>query len=252
MNIKKIFIIGLGNSDQHNRFNFNFTYHNLGLDIVKEYIKNNYFEISINFNFSTVYKHEKGINFIITKSFINDSYKVIEELVEKKVVNLNNDIVIVAYDDLNMYLGEMGFSLSSLSSSHNGIRGIKLFLNSHKKNKCYVIKLGINKVDRTICSDYVLSELTQFEKQHFFTAYSKNFNKFIRFLFDVISVGKVNKNIGELYENEFSILNLETDFSDQLSYDFNNSYYDCKKKILVEITPKADIKNIKKNIRCCK
>lgn len=158
MSIKAVF--GLGNNIKSK--NYDYTYHNIGQDIIKfihQQDKNTLWKKN-----GIIYKKiaTSGTNMVVFygQGSINNSGRLLAAA--KKLFNLENEEILIIYDDSETAKFKIKYTLSGSAKGHNGVRDIIRELNSNHFPR---IKVGIGKAENMILADYVLSKLTAADKQ---------------------------------------------------------------------------------------
>jgi PTH1 family peptidyl-tRNA hydrolase len=145
----KIAVIGLGNPGNK----YLLTRHNMGYIILDRLAKT----LSKNFSSSKLFssiKQNIGTTeyiFVKPKTYMNLSYKAVEELMSSESV----DKLIIIYDDKDLEVGRLKIKSNS-SSSHNGVSPI-----IEKFPNVIHFRIGIG--NKKPLSEYVLSDFTKSE-----------------------------------------------------------------------------------------
>jgi len=133
-------IVGLGNPGQK----FEKTRHNVGFWVLDEFKKKFQFpEFKIKSDFfSKITKKKIGKHNVILlkpQTFMNDSGKAVQAIIEKRKLNPKN--LIVVHDDLDIPFGKIKISVGKSSAGHKGVQSIIEKI----KNKDFIrVRVGIN------------------------------------------------------------------------------------------------------------
>lgn len=160
-------IVGLGNIGKE----YEETRHNVGFMCVdyftKEILKNdmNYKKRDNYFYLETSYKGEKVI-VIKPTTYMNLSGEAIAKA--KKWYKVENEDLIVIYDDVDLILGNVRFRESGSAGTHNGMRNILSILKTEELKR---IRIGIeNRDNKNIpLMDYVLGKFSKEEMNILYT-----------------------------------------------------------------------------------
>lgn len=157
-------IVGLGNPEPE----YSWTRHNVGKEVV------NLFAESLDLKWETKKKHNAQIikheNYILAKPlvFMNESGNVVGGLARYYDISLEN--LLIAYDELDIFVGEYKLSNQKSSKIHNGIISIKNIL---KDENFWHLRVGVR--DESILGSvqktgidpakYVLSKFSKTDKK---------------------------------------------------------------------------------------
>ena len=94
-----------------------------------------------------------------TLVFMNESYITVEKLLSFYKIPLES--LLVVYDDMDLPLGRIKFTLKGSSAGHKGIGSIIDFLGGTVPR----LRVGISRSSSQSAVDYVLSEFSQEEKK---------------------------------------------------------------------------------------
>lgn len=150
-------IVGLGNpGDKYIE-----TRHNVGFMFVDQMAK----DLNLKFTVDKIFQAEMTSTFIngekiyLVKplTFMNESGKAVHALLS--YYGLENDDLIVVYDDLDMNVGKLRFRKKGSAGGHNGIRSIIKHIDSQEFKR---IKIGIGRPkQRMTVSHHVLGKFDQ-------------------------------------------------------------------------------------------
>ncbi|MBK7104041.1 MAG: aminoacyl-tRNA hydrolase [Ignavibacteriae bacterium] len=196
-------IVGIGNPGKI----YVGTRHNIGFYILDNFAH----KLKIDFSptKSDFWQMESSLDtfhFLLIKptTFVNNSGLVVQQLVDKFQLNIEDLLVI--YDDVNLELGKIRIRKNGSDGGHNGIKSIIYHLQSDEFPR---IRIGINGNDeKTDLADYVLSKFSNDE--------IKTIQEKLPFIFSLLSefivngYGKMldyfskesNKNTSKLSHNE--------------------------------------------------
>ncbi|MDO4668015.1 MAG: aminoacyl-tRNA hydrolase [Streptococcus sp.] len=150
-------IVGLGNpGDKYVE-----TKHNVGFMLIDKMCK----ELNLNFSINKIFQVElastfingEKIYFIKPITFMNQSGKAVQALLA--YYGLENEDLLVVYDDLDMEVGKVRFRSKGSSGGHNGIKSIINCIGTQEFKR---IKIGIGKPkDKSSVIHYVLKKFNQ-------------------------------------------------------------------------------------------
>jgi PTH1 family peptidyl-tRNA hydrolase len=154
-------IVGLGNPDKK----YQNTRHNLGQNIVKEYVETHCnASLTHKPNLSAqIFEIGQGSDktiFTIPTEYMNNSGVTIQKISQfYKISPLN---IYVIHDDLDLEVGDYKIQFDRGSAGHNGIKSIIENLGTQQFNR---IRIGIGKSQNNIpIEDYVLQPFSSEEK----------------------------------------------------------------------------------------
>ncbi len=156
--MKKMYVFSLGNPADIEKNKYKYTRHNAARLVCDA------------FNFDK--ENVDGFNFIyvVPDCYMNESGKFILDYIKYK--NINTDQVVIAYDDIDLSVGEIKLSYARNSGGHNGVESVIQKLNT---KDFYRIRIGIGSkpIKEMLLQDYVLSKLKE-EEIELFTFKNKN------------------------------------------------------------------------------
>jgi len=152
-------IVGLGNPLKE----YENTRHNVGHMVIEKVAEEKKVKLKRNSKLkakiaSFLYDKE---DIILTKPlvFMNESYITVKKLLSFYKIPLND--LLVVYDDMDLPLGRVKFTLKGSSAGHKGIGSIINFLGEEFPR----LRVGISRPPSQLAVDYVLSEFSQEEKK---------------------------------------------------------------------------------------
>ncbi len=118
-----ILIVGLGNPGKK----YQLTRHNIGFQVVDEFVKKNNFpdfKISKKFNALISEGIVDGAKVILAKpqTFMNNSGKAVKSLIRNWKLEIRN--LVVVHDDIDLPLGKIKISIGRGSAGHKGVQSI--------------------------------------------------------------------------------------------------------------------------------
>ncbi len=147
-------VVGLGNPDKK----YLNTFHNMGFMCVDRLAQ----KLGVTFNkgeCKAVTAHTKinGEKVIIAKpvTYMNLSGEAVQELCHKYKVEIGH--LVVAYDDIDIPLGNLRIRKEGSAGTHNGMRNIVKMISTTNFVR---IRVGIKKDTPMVLVDYVLSNVT--------------------------------------------------------------------------------------------
>lgn len=156
-------IIGLGNPDKK----YDRTRHNIGftaVDFLVETFGLEKFKLQDKFKSAISLGQINEQRVIIAKpqTYMNNSGRAVQLL--KNYYKIQNEDLIIIYDELDLPLGKIRLRQDGSSAGHNGIKSIIDYLTT---DKFYRIRIGIrNKdADKIPANKFVLSRFSFFEKR---------------------------------------------------------------------------------------
>ena len=189
-------IVGLGNPLEE----YKNTRHNVGHMVIEKIAEERKIKLRKNLKLkaelsSFLYDKEEVV---LAKSlvFMNESYITVEKLLSFYKIPLDNFLIV--YDDMDLPLGKIKFTLKASSAGHKGIGSIINFL---KNEEIPRLRVGISRPFSQSTVDYVLSEFSQEEKK----VLKNVLKKCVRALLDWVKFGlnyvmqKYNRK--DLYES---------------------------------------------------
>lgn len=152
-------IVGLGNPEKK-YFN---TFHNVGFMCVDKLAE----KLNVDFNkveckSVTAHARVNGQKVIIAKpvTYMNLSGQAVVELTHKYKIEKGN--LIVVYDDVDIPLGNVRIRKNGSAGTHNGMRNIVGLLGTEDFPR---IRVGIGKETPMALMDYVLSQITDADRE---------------------------------------------------------------------------------------
>lgn len=164
--MKQCVVFGLGNPGNQ----FSYTRHNLGADMVLEwveYIKEYAADVS---DFKThekfharsceVHTSEATIIVLVPLVFMNESGKVISSYLQYHPIDREH--ILIVHDDIELSVGELKFQKDGSAHGHNGVRSIHEYLGDTTIPR---LRIGIGRPhDATPVEKFVLATFTPEEK----------------------------------------------------------------------------------------
>ena len=150
-------IVGLGNPGK----NFEKTRHNIGFEIIRNFVKKFNLNICENEKKELVFigKYlERDIVLIEPKKFMNNSGESVSYF--SKYFKISPEKIIVIHDDINLPLGKIRFKNKGSSGGHNGIKSVISHLNSEDFKR---LKIGIGYNKKFRLEDWVIGKFSQEE-----------------------------------------------------------------------------------------
>ena len=146
-------IVGLGNPGKE----YKNTRHNVGFDVVDEYLKKHNQNINKS-KFEGMYSEliingEKVI-FLEPQKYMNLSGEVVRKYVDYFKIKIED--ILVIQDDLDQELGKIKLKQNSSSGGHNGIKNIEMRLGTKNYKR---LKIGISNNKKIDTKDYVLGKI---------------------------------------------------------------------------------------------
>lgn len=157
-------VVGLGNPEKK-YFN---TFHNMGFVCVDKLAE----KLGVAFDkveckSVTAHARVNGQKVIIAKpvTYMNLSGEAVQELTHKYKIETGN--LIVVYDDVDIPLGSLRIRHSGSAGTHNGMRNIVKMLGTSDFPR---VRVGIGKDTPMSLMDYVLSQVTDSDRETLDTA----------------------------------------------------------------------------------
>ena len=153
-------IVGLGNPEK----DYEKTRHNLGFDVINKLAQK--YEISLNrkkFNgyFGTGEIQGKKVMLLKPQTYMNNSGECIKDY--KKFYKLEDDDIIVIYDDIDVIPGNIRIREKGSPGKHNGAKSVAYSLSTENFKR---IRVGTGKPeDITNLIEYVIGEVPEEEWQ---------------------------------------------------------------------------------------
>lgn len=149
-------IVGLGNPGKQ----YKNTRHNIGYLMLDELAKRENVKFSKKMKFKgqfiqTIIKNEQVI-LLKPITFMNLSGQSVQLV--KKFYNINDEDILVIYDDLDLPTGKIRFKQKGSSGGHKGIKSIISCINSQDFHR---LKIGIDRDDNIPVVDYVVGKFTK-------------------------------------------------------------------------------------------
>jgi len=152
-------IVGLGNPLREYRN----TRHNVGHMVIEKVAEERKVKLRrssrLKAKIASFSYDEEDVILAKTLVFMNESYITIEKLLSFYKIPLDN--LLVVYDDMDLPLGRIKFTLKGSSAGHKGIGSIIDFLGKTIPR----LRVGISRPSSQPAVDYVLSEFSQEEKK---------------------------------------------------------------------------------------
>lgn len=146
-------IVGLGNPDKK----YQDTRHNLGSNIVQQFIRPNKFQSKLKLS-ALIVEDQKNI-FAVPTEYMNNSGITVQKIANfYKISPLD---IYVIHDDLDLPIGEYRLQFDRGPAGHNGIKSIIEHLGTQQFNR---LRIGIGKPQNNIpVEDYVLQPFSKEE-----------------------------------------------------------------------------------------
>ena len=151
-------IVGLGNPGKE----YKNTRHNVGFDVVDEYLKKhnqNVNKSKFEGMYSELIINGEKVIFLEPQKYMNLSGESVRQVMD--FFKINQEDILVIYDDLDMPVGKLRLRQSGSAGGHNGIKNIILHTGSQNFNR---IRVGIDRSKYIKVVDYVLSRFTKDEQ----------------------------------------------------------------------------------------
>ena len=170
-------IVGLGNPGNQ----YNDTRHNVGFMYLDRVAEFNHITFTKKFNAEYADYNQNGEKIILLKpnTFMNNSGEAVRKF--KNFFNLDNDDILIVFDDLDLDFGITRFKKDSSHGGHNGIKSIISHLGTQKFAR---VKIGICNEYKKDTKEFVLSKFSKVEIKELPFIYSdvtnlidNNFNK---------------------------------------------------------------------------
>ena len=156
--MKNFLIAGLGNPGDKYKNNR----HNIGFQIIDTYLtyfSQNKLIDKFDSEYTSINFKENKLHIIKPKTFMNESGIAVNKCINFFKIPLENLIVI--YDEMDLFPGNIKIKFGGGSAGHNGIKSIINCLGSEKFTR---VRIGIGKpVNKEKISSYVLSNFTNDE-----------------------------------------------------------------------------------------
>ncbi len=148
-------IVGLGNPGKE----YENTRHNSGFMIIDSYANKNNLEFKNKFNglYAEFNKNSEKIFLLKPQTFMNLSGDSVLEF--KNYYNIDNNDILIIYDDVNFEIGNFKLKKNGSSGGHNGMNDV---IQKLKTNEIKRLKIGISK-NKFKLKDYVLSKFSSAE-----------------------------------------------------------------------------------------
>lgn len=150
-------IIGLGNIGKE----YELTRHNVGFMVLDEYSKNSFdfkFEAKMKSSMAITIINGEKVIFIKPTTYMNLSGEALRAVMN--FYKINNDDILVIYDDMSMPTGKLRLRAKGSAGGHNGIKSIIAHLGTDSFKR---IKIGIDKPKYDVV-DYVLGKFSNDEQ----------------------------------------------------------------------------------------
>ena len=156
--MKNFLIAGLGNPGDKYKNNR----HNIGFQIIDTYLtffSQNKLIDKFDSEYTSINFKENKLHIIKPKTFMNESGIAVNKCINFFKIPLENLIVI--YDEMDLFPGNIKIKFGGGSAGHNGIKSIINCLGSEKFTR---VRIGIGKpVNKEKISSFVLSNFTNDE-----------------------------------------------------------------------------------------
>ncbi len=151
-------LVGLGNPGEK----YESTRHNIGFSFLDSYSKQIHCPI-LDTKFDSYYgnfsKDGNKILLLKPQTFMNESGTAVKKA--KNFFKINDENIIIIYDDLDLQIGQIKIKMGGGSGGHNGINSI---IENIGNNNFSRIRIGIGKPrEKSMTNKYVLSKFTKEE-----------------------------------------------------------------------------------------
>jgi len=150
-------IVGLGNPEPE----YSNTRHNMGFDVLNNLSKKNKIEICKR-KFNALYGMgeiaDKKVILLKPQTYMNESGISIIEA--KKFYKIQDENIIVIYDDVDIEVGKIRLREQGSANTHNGMKSVIRHLGTKEFAR---VRVGIGKNDKDIV-DYVLEQISKFDR----------------------------------------------------------------------------------------
>lgn len=153
-------IVGLGNPGRR----YEKTRHNIGFMVIDEFAKKEKLDFSLKTKFKgemvqTTIQNESVI-LLKPNTFMNLSGQSVLAL--KQFYQINDEDILVIYDDLDLLCGKVRVRQKGSSGGHKGLKSIISCINSENFNR---LKIGIDREEFIPVIDYVVGKFTTEQKK---------------------------------------------------------------------------------------
>jgi len=152
-------IVGLGNPGKE----YESTRHNIGFIALDYFAQKHNIEINKIKHKAVVGEgriNNKKVMLVKPQTYMNLSGQSVREIAE--YYNVDDDEIIVVYDDIDIETGEIRIRKSGSAGTHNGMKSIIYDLQSDKFPR---VRVGISRDPRMDLAKYVLSRFNEEEKK---------------------------------------------------------------------------------------
>ncbi len=151
-------IVGLGNPEE----DYSNTRHNMGFDTINKIAKE--YNIEVNKKkfkglYGTGFIEEEKVILLKPQTFMNLSGESIKEVVD--FYKIENDNIIIIYDDMDIELGTIKIRKKGNAGSHNGMKSVIKYLGIEFPR----IRIGIGKPENEDFIRYVIGSIPEEEKE---------------------------------------------------------------------------------------
>jgi PTH1 family peptidyl-tRNA hydrolase len=160
MERKMYLVVGLGNPEPE----YLDTRHNMGFEVVNSFAKNNNIELN-----KTKYKGIYGTGLIENQkvivlkpqTYMNNSGQSVIEF--KNFYKLNNDEIILVYDDIDLEIGKIRIRKKGTAGTHNGMKSVVENLQSEKFPR---IRIGVGSPEyKNDLINFLLTKISETDKK---------------------------------------------------------------------------------------
>ncbi|MDA3931621.1 MAG: aminoacyl-tRNA hydrolase [Tenericutes bacterium] len=151
--MKKL-VVGLGNPGRK----YKNSKHNIGFMALDHYANNAKIKFKKKSTMNAEVAEDGDLILAKPLTFMNLSGIALRKIVD--YYNIDNDQVLVIYDDVDLPFAKLRLRYKGGAGGHNGIKSIIQHLNSQDFNR---IRFGIDKSERVDMKDYVLSNFSKTE-----------------------------------------------------------------------------------------
>lgn len=159
-------IIGLGNPGKE----YENTRHNIGFNVVDNYISKKCFVGSWKNKFNGLYFeaniYREKVIFLKPQSYMNLSGGVVKKFIDFFKINI--DDILVISDDLDLLVGNFKLKEKGSSGGHNGLKDIEKCLGTSLYKR---LKIGISNDKKFDTKDYVLGKISKYDMEIYKSLY---------------------------------------------------------------------------------
>lgn len=152
-------VVGLGNPGKE----YEKTRHNVGFDIVDEYLNRKNIELKkekYNGLYAEININNEKVIFLKPQKYMNLSGEVVRKYID--FYKIKTEDILVIHDDLDQGLGKIKLKQNSSSGGHNGIKNIELHLGTKDYKR---LKIGISNDKKIDTKNYVLGKMSKEDRK---------------------------------------------------------------------------------------